>query len=107
MTVVGLISLVCLVITGGIAAWGVFSRHFEDSLTQRIGLSGISIACLLRVPSKFGSEYVPPEILLAQISLSIYAVGCVMVAARQLRSSSNIKHNNLHRTHDSFFGRIF
>jgi hypothetical protein len=85
------ISLVCLLLTGGIAMVGVLSGRFRDSLLQRIGLSGISIACLLRVPDKFGADYIPPEILLAQISLSIYAVGCVLAVVG--RGGENTLHN--------------
>jgi hypothetical protein len=70
----GAISLACLVITGGLATWGVFSKHFDDSLGQRVGLSIIAIACILRIPSKIANPYTPPEILLAQIGLCIYGL---------------------------------
>lgn len=84
MSAANALSLLCLVITGGIAAWGIFSSHFDDNLLQRLGLSGVAIACFLRAPDKFFAVVDPPsEILLAQVSLSIYAIGTALKLWRQ------------------------
>jgi len=86
----------CLVVTGSIAAWGVFSRHYDDTLLQRIGLSGVAIACILRVPEKIANPYTPPELLLAQVSLCVYAIGTVLKIAH--REHSGRRHFHRRKT---------
>lgn len=104
MSAVNLVSLLCLALTGMIASWGIFSRHFDDSLMQRIGLSTVALACLLRIPEKVrvGAPDTPPELLLAQIGLLIYAIGTVlklwhakrhMVGHRERRWRGERAHN--------------
>lgn len=93
----GALSLFCLVMTGCVAAWGIFSRHFDDSLTQRAGLTIIALACLLRVPGKLAMTYTPPELLMAQIGLCVYAVGTAIKFWRQ--SHSGRRHQQ-RRQHD-------
>jgi hypothetical protein len=85
MSPLGALSLLCLVITGALATWGVFSRHFDDTLMQRVGLSIIAIACLLRVPAKIANPDTPPELLMAQIGLCIYGVGTAIKICRRKR----------------------
>jgi hypothetical protein len=82
-----LLSLSCLLITGALATWGVFSRHFDDSLLQRIGLAVLAMACILRVPDKLAPalDHVPPALLMAQVGLAIYAVGTAGRLYRQGR----------------------
>ena len=36
MTTAGAVSLVCLLVTGALATWAVFSRHYDDSLLQAL-----------------------------------------------------------------------
>lgn len=83
MNLVGAISLFCLVATGTIATWGIFSKHFDDSLLQRIGLSTVAVACFLRVPIKIENPDTPPELLAAQIGLVIYAIGTALKLCQQ------------------------
>jgi len=92
MSTANLVSLLCLLITGVIAALGIFSKKFDDSLLQRIGLSGVAVACFLRVPGKFFfPPDPPPEILLAQLSLACYAVGTFIKLSRM---------DAMHKTHN-------
>ncbi|UOF79465.1 hypothetical protein [Caudoviricetes sp.] len=85
----GILSLACLIITGGLATWGVFSKHFDDSLTQCVGLSVVAIACILRIPEKIAHPYTPPEILMAQIGLCIYGIGTAMKIIRRSRRATH------------------
>ena len=85
----GLLSLLCLVLTGALATWGIFSRHFDDSLLQRIGLSVIAIACILRVPDKIEAPDTPLAILMAQIGLCIYGVGTAIKLWRKGRAATH------------------
>lgn len=84
----GILSLACLVITGGLATWGVFSRHFDDSLAQCVGLSIIAIACILRIPDKIAHPETPPAILMAQIGLCIYGIGTAVKLIRKSRRAT-------------------
>jgi hypothetical protein len=75
MSASGILSLVCLGITGALASWAVLSRHYDDNLLQRIGLSTIATACILRIPGKLANPETPPEVLLAQVGLCLFGVG--------------------------------
>ena len=94
MTALGLLSVLCLTITGLLATWGVFSRHFDDNLSQCVGLSTVAIACFLRIPAKLDYPYTPPELLLAQIGLCAYAVG---TAVKLWRASKGKAHHRRRR----------
>lgn len=81
------LSLLCLIVTGCIATAGIFSRHFDDSLLQRIGLAVIAMACILRVPEKIGDAApdTPGVILFAQVGLAVYAVGTLVKVRGTMR----------------------
>lgn len=96
LSVSGSISLACLLITGGLATWGVFSRHFDDSLLQRIGLSAVAVACILRVPDKLADMPTPPEILLAQVGLCVFGVGTVIKLWGKGRALDRRRARQLH-----------
>lgn len=81
MTLTGLVSLACLLITGGLASLAIFSHHFDDSLLQRVGLSIVAISCFVRVPIKIAHPDTPPELLAAQLGLVTYAVGTAIKLA--------------------------
>lgn len=78
MTLTGFISLTCLLVTGGLATWAVFSRHFDDSLLQRVGLSIVAVSCFARAPIKLVYPDTPPELLAAQLGLVCYAIGTAL-----------------------------
>ena len=80
-----MLSLLCLIITGALASWGIFSKHFDDNLLQRIGLAAVAIACFLRVPGKIAHPDTPPEILLAQLGLCFYGIGTAVKLWRKSR----------------------
>lgn len=88
MTLLGALSLFCLIATGMLATWGIFSKHFDDSLLQRIGLSFVAIACILRIPDKLAMGPTPPELLLAQIGICIYGVGTAVKLYRRHRQAT-------------------
>jgi hypothetical protein len=97
MSIIGAVSFACLLITGGLATWAVFSRHYDDTLIQRLGLSLVAIACIVRAYIKLQSpEHAepPPEVLLAQIGLATFAVG----SALRLYASS-ARRTDRRRTH--------
>lgn len=80
MTAAGVVSLLCLIVTGSLASWAVFSRHYDDGLTQRVGLSIIAIGTFARAVERITSDVPdPPPILLAsQIGLALYAAGTAL-----------------------------
>lgn len=73
----GYFSIACLILTAAMSTWGVFSKHFDDSLLQRIGLSTIAFASIMRIPQKLENMYTPPELLFAQFGLVLFGVGTV------------------------------
>lgn len=80
MTTAGAASLACLLITGALATWAVFSRHYDDSLLQRIGLSIIAIGTLARAVERITTDVPdpPPVLLASQIGLALYAAGTAL-----------------------------
>ena len=74
-----LLSLFCLVITGSISAYGIFSMHFDDNLVQRIGLSIVATGCGARIFERLTTDVPapPPALLWSQVGLMFYAVGTV------------------------------
>jgi hypothetical protein len=76
-----LVSLICLLITGGLAGWAVFSQHYDDTVIQRLGLSLVAIASVARAAVRLGDDPPPPpppELLMAQIGLALYAIGTAL-----------------------------
>lgn len=73
------LALLCLAITGSIAAWGIFSIHFDDNLLQRIGLSIVATGCGARIFERLTTDVPapPPALLWSQVGLMLYAVGTV------------------------------
>ena len=82
------LSLLCLVVTGGICAWGIFSHHFDDNLLQRLGLSVVATGCAARIVERLADDIPapPPALLWSQVGLAVYAVGTVWRFWRQSRS---------------------
>lgn len=68
------ISILCLAVTATLCTVGVFAR-FDDTLTQRIGLSLVAIWCILRVEEKLSSQYTEPVHIVLHLGLMVYAVG--------------------------------
>ena len=99
MTLIGLVSLACLLVTGGLASLAVFSHHFDDSLLQRVGLSIVAISCFVRVPIKLAHPDTPPELLAAQLGLAAYAFGTAIKLYRLSRSGSHERRGRRGHAH--------
>lgn len=76
-TAQGVISLACLIVTGSLATWGIFSQHYDDTVLQRLGLSIVAIGCMTRAYERIFSDIAPPPpaLLWSQIGLALFAVG--------------------------------
>lgn len=79
MSSLNALSLACLIVTGAIATWGVFSTHFDDNLIQRVGLSVVATGCFVRAVERLAREVPepPPALLWSQVGLALYAIGTV------------------------------
>lgn len=97
MTLSGALSIGCLALTGALCTWAIFTRHYDDSLLQRMGLSALAIASLLRIPHKLQYPDTAPEILVAQVGLCLYGVG----TAIKLYRRSQRHERRTHRGHVS------
>lgn len=80
MSEAGLLSLLCLVVTGLLATWAVLSRHYDDSLLQRLGLGIIATGCLGRALERLTEDVPdpPPILLWSQVGLALYAIGTAL-----------------------------
>lgn len=80
MTAAGMLSLLCLIVTGGLASFAVFSHHYDDTLLQRMGLSIVAIGCIVRAGERLAFDVAdpPPILLLSQLGLALYAVGTAL-----------------------------
>ena len=86
------VPLLCLAVTGALCTWGIFSRHFDDSFLQRVGLAGLSVFCFLRLYTRLKSPDIPPpalEILGVQVSLAIYGVGTAIKLVKRSRHANS------------------
>jgi hypothetical protein len=79
------VSLACLVITGSLATWAVFSHHFDDTLVQRVGLSIVAMGCTTRAYDRITTlvPEPPPALLWSQVGLALYAMGTAWRLYRQ------------------------
>ena len=72
----GTLTMICLALLGAIATWGVFSRHVDDTLGQRIGLSVVAIGCFVRLAQRIAYDLPQPpiETLAILFGVTVYAV---------------------------------
>jgi hypothetical protein len=84
MELLEVVSAGSLAVVGTLALIGVFHPHYEDTLAERVGLSIVSLWCLLRVPN-VGSVHLTTVLgdVVLHIGLACYAVG---VCARKVRT---------------------
>ena len=70
------LTIICLALLGMCATWGVFSRHVDDTLGQRIGLSVIAIGCFVRLAQRIAYDLPQPpiETLVILFGVTVYAV---------------------------------
>lgn len=101
----GILSLFCIIVTGAVCTWAVFSKHYDDTALQRVGLSILAIACILRVPYKIQDPDTPPEILLGQFGVVIYAVGTVIKFVMASRGHVPSRRRRWSMEDDVHYGR--
>ena len=72
----GTLTMICLALLGAIATWGVFSRHVDDTLGQRVGLSVVAIGCFVRLAQRIAYDLPQPpiETLVILFGVTVYAV---------------------------------
>lgn len=84
---VGTLTIICLAILAALSTWGVFTRHLDDTLGQRVGLSIAAIGCIARIAQLLTYDYAAPsgEALAVLIGVTVYAVSTALkiVCARR------------------------
>jgi hypothetical protein len=85
MSIEQVIAVLCLGIIGALSTVAVFSRHFDDTLLQRVALAILAIGALARIPHRWETPEVPPELLLIDIGVALYAVATVAKLRRASR----------------------
>lgn len=72
----GALTITCLAIIAAIATWGIFTRHVDDTIGQRVGLSFVAIGCIARCAQRLAYDPAPPpaETMVVLIGLTVYAV---------------------------------
>lgn len=83
----GTLTMICLAILAALSTWGVFTRHLDDTLGQRVGLSVVAIGCVARIAQLLAHAAAPPpaEALAVLISVTIYAVSTALKLVRAHR----------------------
>ena len=82
------LTMICLALLGAVSTWGVFTRHVDDTIGQRIGLSVVAIGCIARIAQRLVYDYPAPspETLAILFGVTVYAVstvGKVIIAHRR------------------------
>jgi hypothetical protein len=80
VSTIGLLSLLCLLVTGFICTAGIFSHHFDDTILQRVGLSIVATGTLIRAVERITQDVPDPPLVLlwSQIGIAMYAVGTAL-----------------------------
>lgn len=83
----GTLTMICLAILAALSTWGVFTRHLDDTLGQRVGLSVVAIGCVARIAQLLAHAAAPPpaEALAVLIGVTIYAVSTSLKLVRARR----------------------
>lgn len=79
--------MICLALLGAISTWCVFTRHVDDTLGQRVGLSVVAIGCFVRLSQRIAYDLPQPpiETLVILFGVTVYAVSTaakIIVARR-------------------------
>lgn len=76
--------MICLAILAALSTWGVFTRHLDDTLGQRVGLSVVAIGCVARIAQLLAHAAAPPpaEALAVLIGVTVYAVSTALKIVR-------------------------
>ena len=78
-----LMMIAALLLVGCLATAAVLSRHYEDSLAQRLGLSIVAITTLARAVYWMRTDEQPAlEVLVGVAGLAMYAVGTALKVVR-------------------------
>ena len=70
------LTIICLALLGSAATWGVFTKHVDDTLGQRIGLSIVAVSCFVRLAQRISYDLPQPpiETLTILFGVTVYAV---------------------------------
>lgn len=71
------LSIVCLSIVAILCTWGVFTRFYNESLLERLGMSLIAIWCISRIVHKVEFGYTEAQHLFLHVGMASLAVGMV------------------------------
>lgn len=82
------LTMICLILLAAVATWGVFTRHVDDTIGQRVGLSVVAIGCMARIAQRLVYDYPapPPETLAILVGVTVYAVSTaakIIIARRR------------------------
>lgn len=74
-TWLGDLSMLCAAVTCALCTWAVFSKHFDDTLVQRLGLSIMAVGTAVRVWDRLANDVPDPPLVLlwSQVGLALYA----------------------------------
>lgn len=72
--------MICLTLLAAVATWGVFTKHVDDTIGQRVGLSVVAIGCFARIAQRMLYDYPAPtpETLAILVGVTVYAVSTVV-----------------------------
>lgn len=96
---VNAMTIICLALLGAVATWGVFSRHVDDTLGQRVGLSVVAIGCFTRLAQRLVYDMPSPpiETLVILFGVTVYAVStAVKVICARRRSGERRRRGAAH-----------
>lgn len=92
-------TMICLVLLAAAATWGVFTRHVDDAIGQRIGLSVVAIGCMARIAQRVIYDYPAPtpETLAILVGVTVYAVStAIKIVCARRRSGERRRRGAAH-----------
>jgi hypothetical protein len=76
MSALAILSVVSLLVVGGLAMLGVFASSYHDSFLERVGMSAVALWCLVRVCDTLtGGANEDAQNWPLHVGLALFAVG--------------------------------
>lgn len=66
-----------LIVIIAVATFGIYSKHFQDNLLQRVGMSVLAFGAVLKLTADVTRENGQAACSLMIYGAAIYALGCV------------------------------
>lgn len=76
-----------LVVIIAVATFGIYTKHFQDNLLQRIGMSGVAFGAVLKLMADLQQANGQAACAILIYGSAFYAAGCMLKLLKHTRKS--------------------